>query len=249
MSGTGLFRVRSPLLAESLLMSFPPGTEMFQFPGFASYAYVFSVGSSLLRGLPHSDILGSKPARGSPRLFAACHVLRRLLVPRHPPNALLSFNLSPVPSQTSRRSATPSGQTHTHHRKLERDLQLAHHAQEPFIGFLDPQSPVSITARNDDFKRLKSASQTQKMSVICTGRIPCNIHGHHNRNHCIITHLNTQILNDYASGFYPIHRSDNPSPRTRAGFHQMLAHPVHQHTRPNAPKPIHPDKEQFCSRQ
>ena len=33
---TGLFRVRSPLLAESLLMSFPPGTEMFQFPGFAS---------------------------------------------------------------------------------------------------------------------------------------------------------------------------------------------------------------------
>ena len=39
---TGLFRFRSPLLAESLLMSFPPGTEMFQFPGFASTAYVFS---------------------------------------------------------------------------------------------------------------------------------------------------------------------------------------------------------------
>ncbi len=38
---TGLFRVRSPLLAESLLMSFPPGTEMFQFPGFASQPYVF----------------------------------------------------------------------------------------------------------------------------------------------------------------------------------------------------------------
>ena len=35
-SGFGLFRVRSPLLAESLLISFPPGTEMFQFPGFAS---------------------------------------------------------------------------------------------------------------------------------------------------------------------------------------------------------------------
>jgi hypothetical protein len=26
-------------------MSFPPGTEMFQFPGFASHAYVFSAGS------------------------------------------------------------------------------------------------------------------------------------------------------------------------------------------------------------
>ncbi len=31
----GLIRVRSPLLAESLLFSFPPGNEMFQFPGFA----------------------------------------------------------------------------------------------------------------------------------------------------------------------------------------------------------------------
>jgi hypothetical protein len=41
--------------------------------------------------LPHSDIHGSKPARGSPWLFAACHVLHRLLVPRHPPNALLSL--------------------------------------------------------------------------------------------------------------------------------------------------------------
>ena len=38
---TGLVRVRSPLLAESRLMSFPPGTEMFQFPGFASSPYEF----------------------------------------------------------------------------------------------------------------------------------------------------------------------------------------------------------------
>ncbi len=39
-------------------------------------------------GLPHSEIHGSKGARPSPRLFAACHVLHRLSVPRHPPNAL-----------------------------------------------------------------------------------------------------------------------------------------------------------------
>jgi hypothetical protein len=31
----GLFRFRSPLLTESHLISFPPGTEMFQFPGLA----------------------------------------------------------------------------------------------------------------------------------------------------------------------------------------------------------------------
>ena len=32
----GLFRVRSPLLAESQLFSLPTGTKMFQFPAFAS---------------------------------------------------------------------------------------------------------------------------------------------------------------------------------------------------------------------
>ena len=44
LTATGLVRVRSPLLTESRLMSFPPGTEMFQFPGFASAAYGFSGG-------------------------------------------------------------------------------------------------------------------------------------------------------------------------------------------------------------
>src|SRR3989338_4323810 len=32
----GLLRVRSPLLTEYLLVSTPPGTEMFYFPGYAS---------------------------------------------------------------------------------------------------------------------------------------------------------------------------------------------------------------------
>ena len=41
---TGLFRVRSPLLTESRLMSVPPATEMFQFTGFASCTYGFSTG-------------------------------------------------------------------------------------------------------------------------------------------------------------------------------------------------------------
>ena len=49
-------------------------------------------------GLPHSDIHGSTPARGSPWLFAACHVFHRLLVPRHPPNALLLLEITEPPS-------------------------------------------------------------------------------------------------------------------------------------------------------
>src|SRR5437588_12341337 len=40
----GLIRVRSPLLTESRLLSFPPGTEMFQFPGLATGTYGFSAG-------------------------------------------------------------------------------------------------------------------------------------------------------------------------------------------------------------
>ena len=44
-----------------------------------------------LDGFPHSDIPGSKPACGSPRLIAADHVLHRLSAPRHPPCTLSSL--------------------------------------------------------------------------------------------------------------------------------------------------------------
>ena len=97
---TGLVRVRSPLLAESRLMSFPPATEMFQFAGFASAPYGFRCGYRLRGGLPHSEIPGSTIARISPGLIAACHALHRLSVPRHPPNALkrlILANPKPAP--------------------------------------------------------------------------------------------------------------------------------------------------------
>jgi hypothetical protein len=81
-------------------MSVPPGTEMFQFPGFASNTYEFSAGYPLRGGLPHSDIRGSTIARISPRLFAACHVLHRLLAPRHPPDALLFLTSTHRPDRT-----------------------------------------------------------------------------------------------------------------------------------------------------
>ena len=42
-------------------------------------------------GFPHSDIHGSKDICSSPWLFAAYHVFHRLLVPRHPPCALISL--------------------------------------------------------------------------------------------------------------------------------------------------------------
>ena len=45
----GLFPVRSPLLGESLLLSLPAGTKMFQFPAFAPR---FAVSGSLPTGCP-----------------------------------------------------------------------------------------------------------------------------------------------------------------------------------------------------
>ena len=56
---TGLFRVRSPLLTESRLISIPPVTEMFQFTGFAPLTYVFSQRYRRSGGFPHSEIFGS----------------------------------------------------------------------------------------------------------------------------------------------------------------------------------------------
>ena len=80
---------------------------MFQFPGFALktlYIQAFSTwfGPLLIAGannnepsggLPHSEIRGSKPILDSPRLIAEYHVLHRLLLPRHPPNALIALDL------------------------------------------------------------------------------------------------------------------------------------------------------------
>ena len=53
-------------------------------------------------GFPHSDICGSRDICSSPQLFAAYHVFRRLLVPRHPPCALscLTFLTVPIALET-----------------------------------------------------------------------------------------------------------------------------------------------------
>ena len=81
---------------------------MFQFPGFAFLTLCIQVKNTwftlllitlagnnnrISGGLPHSEIAGSKPILGSPTLIAEYHVLHRLLLPRHPPNALFALDL------------------------------------------------------------------------------------------------------------------------------------------------------------
>lgn len=77
------------------MLSVPPGTKMFQFPGLASDAYVFSNRCSgfAQSRFSHSVIPGSKDACSSPRLIAACYDLHRLPVPRHPPYALTCLTI------------------------------------------------------------------------------------------------------------------------------------------------------------
>ena len=91
---TGLFRVRSPLLTESRLISFPLGTEMFHFPRFALHDYVFimqyliaQVGSPI-QTPPDQCIFAC-----SPKLFVGYHVFLRLLLPRHSPYALIHLTI------------------------------------------------------------------------------------------------------------------------------------------------------------
>jgi hypothetical protein len=94
--GPGLVRVRSPLLTESRLISFPPGTEMFQFPGFAPNGLCIQppaapTDCSVEPGCPIRKSPDQSLFGGSPELIAACNVLHRLCTPRHPPYTLSSL--------------------------------------------------------------------------------------------------------------------------------------------------------------
>ena len=73
-------------------------------PMYSVYKYlVYPIVSDTLRrmhnnnkvsgGLPHSEIHGSKLILSSPWLIAEYHVFHRLLLPRHPPNALFALDL------------------------------------------------------------------------------------------------------------------------------------------------------------
>jgi hypothetical protein len=94
LSEFGLFPFRSPLLRECSL--FLQLLRCFSSLAYLRLAYLIQPGVDWTSpaGFPHSDISGSASARDSPKLFAACHVLHRLLAPRHPPRALCSLTPS-----------------------------------------------------------------------------------------------------------------------------------------------------------
>ena len=96
----GLLRVRSPLLAESLLFSSPPATKMFQFTGFAS-GFVpdtpCGVGCPIRKS---ASLWVFAPRRGLSQLitsFFASESQGILYVPLSPFFILLRFLLQPLP--------------------------------------------------------------------------------------------------------------------------------------------------------
>ena len=89
----GLFRFRSPLLTESHVVFSSSGyldVSVHRVPFHSLWIglWILEVFSSRF---PHSEISGSMDICSSPKLFAAYHVFHRLLVPRHPPYALISI--------------------------------------------------------------------------------------------------------------------------------------------------------------
>jgi hypothetical protein len=98
----GLVRVRSPLLTESRLMSFPPATEMFQFAGFASHAYEFSMGSPFRGGVAPFGDPGITDRSHLPRAF------RSVLRPSSPLSAKASTRCPSLHSLAPRTAANPT---------------------------------------------------------------------------------------------------------------------------------------------
>src|SRR6266481_2734528 len=124
-----LMRFRSPLLSQSRFLSFPPGTEMVHFPGFARTRLWIhrAVRGFYPRGFPHSEISGSMPACGSPKLIAACHVFLRRLLPRHPPCALSSLTTK----FTQHTAASPLAFSHQPSAISKTSLHLANFIAPP----------------------------------------------------------------------------------------------------------------------
>jgi hypothetical protein len=110
-------------------------------------------------GFPHSDIHGSKPVPGSPWLNAGYHVLHRLLLPRHPPNALFAldliqkeqgwFNLpSPAPPSLGGRTAQSVAKANRHVKSMY-TYPLSQSLKITTVSVLDLETISFLTRRSD----------------------------------------------------------------------------------------------------
>jgi hypothetical protein len=98
----GLFPFRSPLLRESMFLSFPPATKMFQFAGLPPPPYVFRWGYPRITtgGFPHSEIPGSKLGQQLPGAYRSRP--RPSSAPSAKASIVCSYSLDSVENTTNR---------------------------------------------------------------------------------------------------------------------------------------------------
>ena len=103
----GLLRFRSPLLTQCHRFLFLQVLRCFTSLGVAStdYEFIREWPPMKVVGLPHSEISGSKPVDGSPKLIAVFRVLHSLLMPRHPSCARIRLARNFYLAQTTLRSS------------------------------------------------------------------------------------------------------------------------------------------------
>ena len=103
-------------------------------------------------GFPHSEMSGSKGARASPDLIAACHVLLRLSTPRHPSGALIRL----IDTQRTSRAvigSRPCGPTPSHNARslvtscqtmffIKSALKALETPGKPFLHNVNHQTPM-----------------------------------------------------------------------------------------------------------
>ena len=91
LTGLGFFPFARRYLGNRYCFLFLRVLRCFSSPGLPQQSYEFRLLYHSIKngGLPHSEILGSMSTYDSPRHIGVSPVLRRLLVPRHPPCALI----------------------------------------------------------------------------------------------------------------------------------------------------------------
>ena len=102
-TGLGCYRFARHYSGNRFFFLFLQVLRCFSSLGYSLISYEFTYGYMPIKtcGFPHSDIAGSKRTSSSPMHIVGSHVLHRLLLPRHPPFALINLTTKIYPNLMS----------------------------------------------------------------------------------------------------------------------------------------------------
>ena len=166
---------------------------MFQFRRFPTYTYLIqcTLHGYCPCGLPHSEIRGLTDICSSPRLIAACHVLHRLLMPRHSPCALFSLTYR---RRNSLHSVSASRKLHIRSFLLLLRLRPTSLGSEPGLGTGDPEKRLlDLSEKILVLSRIMQASQILEI-VIVTLRPLWTLFHNYSSCHTFVWRLSVALL-------------------------------------------------------